>query len=172
MLTLRELLLEVNQDDYFRIFNPNRDCLEFESFYLPHDPWAKTDSFIFQKRSWRLNYEDLDADTKKLLDDYGDYIVFSIECSSTKCVDIIKKENDEGFEFIPSKNYPHDIANCLNIFIRPRKENELEDKDKSITNLMAGMMSGDLLKQEDLPESTNDKCSYDELTDMFNKVDN
>ena len=160
MLTLRELLLEVNKDDYFRIYNPNRDCLEFESFYSPHDPWNCDNGHTFLKPAWRTSYEELDDETKKLLDDYGDYEVFSIECSSTSCIDFYKNENG-GIEWKRSDAYPHEHAPVLNIFIRPGRKGEdiLTNSNESITNLMSGMMSGDLLKQEDLPEAHYDENS-------------
>ena len=113
MLTLRELLLELDKTSQFRVYMPNRDCLGFESFYLPHSApgvlkshkffdektWDGFKKRQYCKRAFRSSYDDLDEETKELIDQYGDKKVHSLESS-----DYINFDTGES-------------DNCLDIFI-------------------------------------------------------
>ena len=38
-MTLKEFLTDIGTREHYRIYNPNRDCLIFESFFTVHSPY-------------------------------------------------------------------------------------------------------------------------------------
>lgn len=130
MMTLREFLEEVNAREHYRIYQPNRDCLIFESYFKVHSPY-RFDAKADEERSWFQhdywdnndfcddvrdpNVED-DEETKIFLEKFGDYEVFSLECSSFQPVKIYKG-SDGKLKF----EYYNKTIDCFNVFIAPAK---------------------------------------------------
>lgn len=132
MLTLKELILELNRFDHFRVYKPNRDCLIFESFLSPHSEpgilkyldynndseWnAQWDLFRSRKycqRKRRLSLDDLDEETKMLLSKYGDCRVISIEASSCYVTDFIRNRLSPAIDVLQPNA---DSVECLDIYI-------------------------------------------------------
>lgn len=132
MLTLKELLLELNKFDHFRVYMPNRDCLLFESFFLPHSEpgilkdldldddlewdsqWEQFRNRKYCQRKWRSSIDELDEETKILLTKYGDHQVFSLDASSCYVTDYIKNRLSPTIDV--AQPYA-DHVECLDIFI-------------------------------------------------------
>ena len=128
MLTLREFLDKVNAREHYRIYQPNRDCLIFESYFKVHSPYCFNNK-ADDERSWfNFDYYDnndfcddvrctkeIDEETKILLDKYGDYEVFLLECSSFKPRRMFKDKSG-AFHIDNIDEYP-DYLNCFNVFI-------------------------------------------------------
>ena len=129
MLTLREFLEEINAYEQYRIYQPNRDCLIFESYYKVHSPYifGEDGSIGFNNKYWDNNdycndvrkTKEFDDETKAFLARFGGYKVQSIECSSV-CPRKIYTDEEGKFhieEAIDELNPNKDYINCFNIFI-------------------------------------------------------
>ena len=136
MMTLREFLEKVNTNEHYRIYQPNRDCLVFESYFKVHSPYrfsTATDEKRewFQHDYWDNNdfcddirsFKEPDEETKEFLERFGDFIVFRLECGSFLPTKMYKDETGK----FRIKYYSEDplrpgITNsipCFNIFILP-----------------------------------------------------
>lgn len=111
MLTLREFVMKLTSNEHFRVYMPNRDCLGFESYMIPHSAPGVLYSFDDEEYLEKYMHQkyiksfwhafDSDEETLQFLEKYGNYIVHSIEISN--CWDWqVGNENSE---------------NCFNIFI-------------------------------------------------------
>ncbi len=132
MLTLREFLEEINAYEQYRIYQPNRDCLIFESYYKVHSPYTfgEDGSIGFNNKYWDNNdycddvrkRKEFDDETKTFLARFGDYKVSSLECSETLPRTMYRDVNGDLHieevtdELNPNKEY----INCFNIFIIPQ----------------------------------------------------
>jgi hypothetical protein len=133
MMTLREFIEKVNFHEHYRIYQPNRDCLIFESYFKVHSPYY-FDKEHEDKREWfnhdYYNNNDYcddvykvdiyDEETKTFLDRFGNYEVFSLECSSFKPCKMYRDKNEDlKIEYLEDERYPgHDYIGCFNVFIR------------------------------------------------------
>jgi hypothetical protein len=130
MMTLNEFIKEVNFHEHYRIYQPNRDCLIFESYYKVHSPYTFTDEggIGLNDNYWDDNdfcddvrlYKELDEETKTFLKRFGEYKVFSMECSGFRPSKMYKNENGElRIEWLdddplrPGQEY----IDCFNVFI-------------------------------------------------------
>ena len=132
MLTLREFIEKVNFREHYRIYNPNRDCLIFESYFTVHSPYYfddKPEHLLKLKDEYFTNNpycndiytkDELDDETKELLDRFGDYEVHSLEIGSFAPYNCIKdKKGNIHLEPTKSKSIPNrDYIDCFNVFIR------------------------------------------------------
>lgn len=132
MMTLKEFVEKVNFFEHFRVYQPNRDCLIYESYFKVHSPyfWDKKRYLDFNKDYYEDNdYCDnaynkvIDKETKEFLKRFGNYEVFSLECGSFRplrvqltdtggLVQEVKDQNRLDREWLP----------CFDVFIVPRKE--------------------------------------------------
>lgn len=136
-MTLREFILRAGRGEHYRIYQPNRDCLIFESFRKVHSPYNFRDKsrrngldkvLSLNKDYWDNNpfcddtrhYKPLDTETKVLLKKFGNYKVFRIEASGFRPTNYIKgKDGNFNVDVIdrdPLRPYSEYI-DCLNIFI-------------------------------------------------------
>lgn len=133
-MTLREFLTDIGRGEHYRIYNPNRDCLIFESFFTVHSPYyfdGKKEHLLKTKPEYFNNnhycndvYEknEFDDETKELLDRFGDYEVTGIEIGSFFPYNITTDEKS-NISIVPvnSKSKPkQDYLECFNIFISGR----------------------------------------------------
>lgn len=132
MMTLREFIEKVNFYEHYRIYQPNRDCLIFESFFKIHSPYyfdkEHEHSLALNKQYWEDNdycdsarrTRELDEETKIFLERFGDYEVFSLECGS--CAPSRVYTDEEGhihLEHIKDQMNPdREYLDCFNVFIR------------------------------------------------------
>lgn len=132
MVTLREFILGLNKSDHFRVYKPNRDCLVFVSFLSPHSEpgilkdldynndaeweaqWKYFGNRKYCQRKWRTSYDDLDDETKLLLDKHGDCQVIGVDASTCYVADYIESRISPTIDVIrPDADY----VECLDIFI-------------------------------------------------------
>lgn len=135
MMTLREFVEKVNCREHFRVYQPNRDCLIYESFFKVHSPYFFNEK---QQREEGFNVQyyadnkfcddvrlrssyDHDEETRLFLEKFGDYEVFGIECSSFKPCDILTDANGKihinYYDGDPLRPGAGDWIPCFNIFI-------------------------------------------------------
>ena len=128
MMTLREFIEKVNCREHYRIYQPNRDCLIFESYFKVHSPYYFDHSLKLNKdylgnNSYCNDVYDaskpLDEETQKLLEKFGDYKVIHLECSSFRPMDIYTSRKGKiQIHFVKDKYHPYsDYLNCFNVFI-------------------------------------------------------
>jgi hypothetical protein len=147
MITLREFL-KIIRDEQYRIYQPNRDCLIFESYFKIHSPYHFTDgedyTFKIQEEYWDNNdycrgvytdgYKDpaYDKETSEFLDYFGDYEVFSVECSSCRPTKLYKDKNGKfKVEYLKDPRLPDkDWIPCFNIFIIPYDKDHQRECDR------------------------------------------
>jgi len=134
MMTLREFVEKVNSNEQFRVYQPNRDCLIYESYFTVHSPYYFDDKHEvpdYNKDYYENNdycddvykFRTMDDETKTFLEKFGDYVVFRMECSSfkprkmrlTDTGGLIQEVQDES---MPNREY----LDCFNLFIVPNKE--------------------------------------------------
>ena len=127
MVTLREFLKMI-RGEHYRIYQPNRDCLIFESYLTIHSPYDfkkelaykeefySNNPFNDEVRHWARKV-DCDQETADFLDEFGDYEVFSIEASGFRPYNI--KKDEEGKLHIDNPEDAPDPIDCFNIFIIP-----------------------------------------------------
>lgn len=133
-MTLREFITDIGKHEQYRVFQPNRDCLIFESFFKIHSPYYFGDdehALDFKENYYDDNdycddvyyNKELDDETKELLKYFGDYIVYRIEIGSFYPLRLFK--NDKGdMEIVhvheTDKRTLEDYEDCFDIFIIPR----------------------------------------------------
>lgn len=131
MMTLREFITKVNFYEHYRIYAPNRDCLIYESYFKVHSPYyfdkEHETSLELNKQFYQDNdycdsvrkSKELDEETKLMLERYGDYLVFSMECSSCCPRRIYTDANDcLHFEQKEDPSQPGCATlGCFNLFI-------------------------------------------------------
>jgi hypothetical protein len=121
------------KSEQYRIYQPNRDCLIFESYFTVHSPYNfKADATDFFNHDYFDNndycrgvytdgYKDpaYDEETSKFLDKFGDYEVFGVECSSFRPLKMFKGEDGNlVFDYLTEPQLPdRDYISCFNIFI-------------------------------------------------------
>lgn len=132
-MTLREFL-KIARGEQYRIYQPNRDCLIFESYFKIHSPYYFDDKhgvLQFNKKYWDKNdycdivyskgfkYPEVDKETKIFLEKFGDMEVVLVECSS--CLPHrISCDKNGNLNIKPVKDSYHPHENhvpCFNIFI-------------------------------------------------------
>ena len=137
-MTLREFILSAGCRQHYRIYQPNRDCLIFESFRKVHSPYNFRDksrrNSLNKMLSLNEGYWDnnpfcddvryckpLDKETKILLKRFGNYKVFRIESSSFTPMNFHTRDGKFRIEYIkkdPLRPGLHeDYIHCLDIFI-------------------------------------------------------
>ena len=136
MMTLREFITKINANEHYRIYQPNRDCLIFESYFKVHSPYyfdKRHNIYDFNKNYFENNkycndvykVKKLDKETKAFLNRFGDYVVYHLECGSFKPYNITTTESggchleEVQDEFRPDNDY----LLCFNVFIIPKNEN-------------------------------------------------
>jgi len=132
MMTLREFIELVNGREHYRIYQPNRDCLIFESYFKVHSPYyfdhSKEHALKFKEDYWNNNSycndvyysnKPLDEETQELLKYYGDYTVFRIECGSFRPTDVRKTRKGKlQIHYVKDERRPYnDYLECFDIFI-------------------------------------------------------
>ena len=136
-MTLREFIEKVNLHGHYRIYQPNRDCLIFESFRTVHshywfDKEHKERGEYFNDAFYNNNLfndnvrdssKPLDRETQEFLEEFGDYEIFLMECGGFIPYNILKNNNGEVKIDLLSDRYPNGI-DCFNIFIRRKEEVE------------------------------------------------
>lgn len=135
-MTLREFILRAGRGQHYRIYQPNRDCLIFESFRKVHSPYIFRDYsrrhklFNYNKDYWDNNpfcddvrhYKPLDTETKVLLKKFGNYKVFRIEASGFRPMNF-NKDADGNLKITYIDEDPlrpgfeEKYIDCLDIFI-------------------------------------------------------
>lgn len=133
MMTLREFIEDVNSFEHFRIYQPNRDCLIYESYFRIHSKYNfKDDKEMFQEDYWNdndycgdvLHSNLLDDETETFLNKFGDYIVFKMECGSFRPSHVYKDSKGNisveptKEETMPGREY----LECFDLFIVPNND--------------------------------------------------
>lgn len=133
MITLREFL-KIADRTHYRIYQPNRDCLIFESYFTIHSPYYfdnKHGLLATNHDYWDNNdycrgvYTDsfrdpaYDEETAIFLDRYGDMEVIGVEASGFRPMKVTKdKKGNIHFKYVKEPSRPgHDYEDCFNIFI-------------------------------------------------------
>ena len=132
-MTFRELFLKVSPYEEMRIYDPNRECLIWETFlkvhsshnlirqgeYITWDTNSTNDYFYHNEAIRQLrSLDNLDEQTKLFLEKYADYEVHGIETGGYYTGDFTDPEIN------PGKHQP-----CLDVFIcmpDPLHERECE----------------------------------------------
>ena len=133
MITFRDFL-KANWHEHYRIYQPNRDCLIFESFRQVHSLYFfkeednKDNALINVKYYSDNGYCDnvyqypeiIDKETETLLEVFGGYEVFSIEIGSFFPQIMYTDENNQlQVEKIKDNHRPHlESLPCYDLFIR------------------------------------------------------
>lgn len=119
-MTFRELFVKVAPREEMRIYEPNRDCMIWETFRKTHAPYtlvrgekgidwsldAPNDYFENNETAVQLRFSSsLDEQTKLFLEKYADFEVHGIECGGYAVGDF----NDP--------DTPVEYASCLDVFI-------------------------------------------------------
>ena len=126
MMTLREFVTKVNFKEHFRVYHPNRDCLIYESYFKIHSPFFNDDEAnknYFDNNEYQDKvqlFEKLDNETKKLLNEYGDYVVFAIECGAFRPIRRFMKDEKLHVEYYSLENNYSTHLPCLDVFIKTR----------------------------------------------------
>lgn len=145
MVTLREFL-KIAKSEQYRIYQPNRDCLIFESYFKVHSPYKfGIHSYKIQNAYWEDNdycrevYEKsfkdpaYDKETKAFLDFFGDMEVFSVETSGFKPMRMYSKGGHLCIEDVADPSMPEKrYLPCLNIFITSGRANGCDDCFRSL----------------------------------------
>ena len=129
MLTLKEFISKINCREHFRVYQTNRDCLIFESYFKVHSPYffdKKHKPFDYNKKYYEENgYCDdvynnkLDKETKEFLKEFGDCEVFSLECSGFRPSYMHKVNGELKIDYVEDAHMPNrEYLNCFNIFIK------------------------------------------------------
>ena len=117
-MTLKKFIKKVNINEHYRIYQSNKDCLIFESYFKIHSPYKfENEDYEFNNKYYDENdYCDnvykrkLDKETKIFLKKFGKYEITHLECG-------IFREFD-----LP----------CFNVFIVPKvKERGKYDKKRN-----------------------------------------
>lgn len=125
-MKLRELL-KVARNIHYRVYQPNRDCLIFESFRKIHSPYFfdKEHEQVFETNSQYYDNNDFcdsaahllnkdpayDKETELFLEKCGDMEVFAVEMAAFYPTKIFRENGELITEAEPRK------IGCLDIFI-------------------------------------------------------
>ena len=130
MMTLREFVEKVNSHEHFRVYQPNRDCLIYESYFKIHSSY---DFRCVERNQYQHGYyedndycndvlktKELDEETKVFLDKFGDYEVFRMECSGFSPSRMFKDETGTlRIEHVKEESRPvEEYLECFNLFIK------------------------------------------------------
>lgn len=131
MMTLREFIEKVNFREHFRVYQPNIDCLIYESYFTVHssytldsdkirtnDKYYTNNSFCDDIRTKPSGY--IDNETKIFLERFGDYKVIGLECSRFKPCDMYTVDGDIKMKYYdddPLRPGFGDYINCFNVYI-------------------------------------------------------
>lgn len=130
MMTLREFVEKVNFHEQFRVYQPNRDCLIYESYFKVHSPYYFDDKHECCETNWQYwndnpynrdvyLMKDFDEETKVFLDKFGNYEVFSLECSGFRPIYMHTVDGKLVIDDVKDEGMPHrDYLDCFNVFIR------------------------------------------------------
>ena len=131
MLTLKEFITKINAGEHYRIYQPNRDCLIFESYFKIHSPYKfETDDYEFNINYFENNnYCDdiyqtraLDKETKIFLKRFGKYVVTHLEIGEFRPCNLKANSNVEDAR---SESRPNrEVLPCFNVFIVPKVKEE------------------------------------------------
>ena len=135
-MTLREFVEKVNFRGHFRVYQPNRDCLIYESYYSVHSPYffdkeheEKNEYFNEKYYSDNKFCDDIrtnknkgiDEETRIFLEKFGNYNVIGLECSGFKPHDVYKdsdgKLHIKYYDEDPLRPGLADYIDCFNVFI-------------------------------------------------------
>ena len=145
MLTLREFL-KIAKNEHYRIYQPNRDCLIFESYFKIHSPYKFGEhSYEYQSNYWDNNdycrevYEKsyknpaYDEETKTFLDFFGDMEVFSVESSAFKPAKMYVKNGQLCIDDVRDCSRPYqEYLPCFNIFVTSGRTHHCDDCFRSL----------------------------------------
>ena len=145
MVTLREFL-KIAKSEQYRIYQPNRDCLIFESYLKIHSPYkfgkrpykyqnAYWDNNDYCRGVYEKSFKDpaYDKETKAFLDFFGDMEVFSVETGTFKPMKMYQKEGRLCIEDVVDPSMPESrYLPCLNIFITSGRVNGCDDCFRSL----------------------------------------
>ena len=131
-MTLKEFVTKVNFFEHFRVYQPNRDCLIYESYFKVHSPyfWDKKHYLDFNKDYYNNNEycenvynRVIDKETKEFLKRFGNYEVFSLECGSFRPCSFKRDENDNLVivETVDERKPHCSELSCFEVFITPKK---------------------------------------------------
>lgn len=134
MMTLKEFLEKVNFHEHYRIYQPNRDCLIFESYFKVHSPYRfkKGISFTEQFQDDYFNNNEFcddvrlckepDDETKEFLERFGNYEVIGLECGAFRPCNMHEGEDGnlkiDYYKEDPLRPGLADYINCFNVFIK------------------------------------------------------
>lgn len=132
MIKLKELLDILEPGCHYRIYQPNRDCLIFESHLTIHSEVDLNENLEYDWGSIRNEYytnnhycygvyhnEPCDIQTERFIKKYGDYEVLYLEVGSIHPYNIVQDEKGRvEIEYVEDKYQPNaDQVPCVNIFI-------------------------------------------------------
>lgn len=131
MITLRELIKILERGCQYRIYAPNRDCLIFESYLTIHSERDLDENlnYMLECNEYYTNNpycygvygidEELDIQTIRFLQRYGDCKVHSLEVGNIRPYDLIAdKEGRVSVHYVEDKYRPgSEDVSCVNIFI-------------------------------------------------------
>lgn len=117
-MTFYELFTKVAKLEEMRVYEPNRDCLIWETFLPEHAPfklkrnldgtvswdWGYANNNYYNCSPKRSRFHELDKQTKLFLEKYGDYEVHGIEASQCAI----------GFD---KDTKTPEYCDCLDVFI-------------------------------------------------------
>ena len=131
-MTLKEFI-KLNINDHYRIYQPNRDCLIFESYFKVHSPYKfDNEDYEFNPNYYKDNdycedvyiksTKNMDSETKTFLKRFGKYKVTHLECSSFTPTRIKETDGSIKVELVRSESRPNcqDLP-CFNVFIVPTR---------------------------------------------------
>lgn len=135
MLTLREFITNMRSHEHYRVYQPNRDCLVFESYFKVHSACLFNKETAITKKWYYFNdkyYKDndfcddarttrpIDEETEAFLEIFGDHEVIRLDCSSFRPYKMWQDANGKlQFDYSNDPMRPHnDYIECFDIFIK------------------------------------------------------
>lgn len=128
-MTLKEFI-KLNKRDHYRIYQPNRDCLIFESYLKVHSPYKfNNEDYGFNSKYFNDNeYCDnvytnvVDKETKVFLKRFGKYKVVCIECGAFRPINMTSVDDNITITYTTSESRPNcQELPCFDVFIVPVK---------------------------------------------------
>lgn len=129
MIKLNELLQILERGCQYRIYAPNRDCLIFESYLTIHSERDLDENLNYapECNDYYTNnpycygvygQEELDIQTIRFLQRYGNHEVHHLEVGSIQPYDLIAdKDGRVSIRYVEDKYRPGVEVSCVNIFI-------------------------------------------------------
>lgn len=123
-MTLEEFIKDVGRGQHFRVYQPNADCLLYESFLTVHSPYVLDDLCFDYNPSYYSNNHYCaevveDAGEAVLLKNYGKYEIFRIDASQFRPFEMkMDKEGKLCVIYIEPNNH----IPCCNLYIVPPKK--------------------------------------------------